>query len=168
MALDAGGYLRSLFGLEGKRALVTGASSGLGAARRGRWRRPARTSSCRPRRGSHARRGGGDRRRGRGGGPARAGRRGGAGGPSARGGPVDILVNAAGIFERDTGEQTTQESWDRVLHLNTTVTFVLCQAIGRHMIERGGGKIVNFASTDGMVGVPSRPPTAPARARSCS
>jgi NAD(P)-dependent dehydrogenase (short-subunit alcohol dehydrogenase family) len=72
------------------------------------------------------------------------------------GGPVDILVNAAGIFERDTGERTTQESWDRVLFLNTTVTFVLCQAIGRHMIERGSGKIVNFASTDGMVGVPEQ------------
>ena len=56
----------------------------------------------------------------------------------------------------DTGEQTTQESWDRVLFLNTTVTFVLCQAIGRQMIERGGGKIVNFASTDGMVGVPEQ------------
>src|SRR4029079_3930488 len=72
------------------------------------------------------------------------------------GGPVDVLVNAAGVFERDAGGQTTQESWDRVLFLNTTVTFVLCQAIGRQMIERGGGKIVNFASTDGMVGVPEQ------------
>ena len=157
MDTDTGGYLRSLFGLESKRALVTGASSGLGAA----------SAAALAAAGADVVVSGRDAERTR----AVADRIGGAAevadllepgaaeGLASRvldGGPVDVLVNAAGIFERDTGEQTTQESWDRVLFLNTTVTFVLCQAIGRQMIERGGGKIVNFASTDGMVGVPEQ------------
>ena len=157
MATDARGYLTSLFGLEGKRALVTGASSGLGAASAGALAEA----------GADVVVSGRDAERTRAvaesvGGAAEVAdllQPGAAEALAARvleSGPVDILVNAAGIFERDTGEATTQESWDRVLFLNTTVTFVLCQAIGRHMIERGAGKIVNFASTDGMVGVPEQ------------
>jgi gluconate 5-dehydrogenase len=157
MALDAGGYLKSLFGVEGKRALVTGASSGLGEA-------SARALAAA---GADVIASGRDAQRTRAvaaeiGATAEVAdllEAGAAEKLAARaleGGPVDILVNAAGVFERDTGEDTTRESWDRVLFLNTTVTFVLCQAIGRHMIERGAGKIVNFASTDGMVGVPEQ------------
>ena len=157
MDTDTGGYLKSLFGLEGKRALVTGASSGLGAA----------SAAALAAAGADVVVSGRDAERTRAvaeavGGSAEVAdllEPGAAEQLASRaldGGPVDILVNAAGIFERDTGEHTTQESWDRVLFLNTTVTFVLCQAIGRQMIERGGGKIVNFASTDGMVGVPEQ------------
>jgi NAD(P)-dependent dehydrogenase (short-subunit alcohol dehydrogenase family) len=157
MQTETGGYLRSLFGLEGKRALVTGASSGLGAA----------SAEALAAAGADVVVSGRDAARTRAvaaaiGGTAEVAdllEPGAAEGLAERtldGGPVDILVNAAGIFERDTGEATTQESWDRVIHLNTTVTFVLCQAVGRHMIGRGSGKIVNFASTDGMVGVPEQ------------
>jgi NAD(P)-dependent dehydrogenase (short-subunit alcohol dehydrogenase family) len=157
MDTDTGGYLKSLFGLKGKRALVTGASSGLGAA----------SAAALVAAGADVVVSGRDAERTQAvadavGGSAevadllepRAAEQ--LASRALEGGSVDILVNAAGIFERDTGEQISQESWDRVLFLNTTVTFVLCQAIGRQMIERGGGKIVNFASTDGMVGVPEQ------------
>lgn len=71
-------------------------------------------------------------------------------------GAVDILVNSAGVFEREPGETTGAELWDRALQLNVTATFQLCQAFGRGMLERGAGKIINIASTDGIVGVPEQ------------
>ena len=112
MDTDTGGYLKSLFGLEGKRALVTGASSGLGAA----------SAAALAAAGADVVVSGRDAERTQAvadavGGSAEVAdllEPGAAEGLASRaldGGPVDILVNAAGIFERDTGEQTTQESW---------------------------------------------------------
>ena len=46
--------------------------------------------------------------------------------------------------------------WERALAVNATATFMLCQAFGRGMIERGRGKIINVGSTDGIVGVPEQ------------
>ena len=70
--------------------------------------------------------------------------------------PVDILVNAAGMFDRGDAVDVTLEQWDALLRTNVTSTFVLCQRFGRAMIERGRGKIVNFSSTDGFLGVPEQ------------
>ena len=70
--------------------------------------------------------------------------------------PVDILVNAAGVFDRGDAVDVTLEQWDALLRTNVTSTFVLCQRFGRAMIERGRGKIVNFSSTDGFLGVPEQ------------
>jgi len=69
---------------------------------------------------------------------------------------VDILVNAAGVFARGDAVDVSAEDWERVLDTNVTSTFLLCQRFGRHMIERGRGKIVNFSSTDGFLGVPEQ------------
>jgi NAD(P)-dependent dehydrogenase (short-subunit alcohol dehydrogenase family) len=69
---------------------------------------------------------------------------------------VDILVNAAGVFARDDAAHTTLEEWERLIRTNVTSTFLLCQRFGRPMLERGYGKIVNFSSTDGFLGVPEQ------------
>jgi NAD(P)-dependent dehydrogenase (short-subunit alcohol dehydrogenase family) len=70
--------------------------------------------------------------------------------------PVDILVNAAGVFDRGEAADVTLEQWEALLRTNVTSTFLLCQRFGRPMIERGRGKIVNFSSTDGFLGVPEQ------------
>ena len=156
-------YLSRMFGLSGKRAVVTGATSGLGAA----------MASALAGAGAEVVVGGRD--------PARAERvvaaireQGGsasavlgdlgtsagaerfAGAVQQDGAPVDILVNSAGLFERAEGEATPLEMWDRALAINATATFVLCREVGRGMIARGRGKIINVGSTDGIIGVPDQ------------
>jgi 2-deoxy-D-gluconate 3-dehydrogenase len=69
---------------------------------------------------------------------------------------VDILVNAAGVFVRGDAEDVPLSEWDDVIRTNVTSTFILCQKFGRPMLERGRGKIVNFSSTDGFLGVPEQ------------
>ena len=69
---------------------------------------------------------------------------------------VDILVNAAGVFARGDGVDVPIEEWERVQRTNVTSTFLLCQLFGRPMIERRRGKIINFSSTDGFLGVPEQ------------
>ena len=67
---------------------------------------------------------------------------------------VNILINAAGISPTSPALDITLEEWQSVFDINVRATFLMCQAFGRHMISRGSGKIVNFASTDALVGVP--------------
>ena len=69
---------------------------------------------------------------------------------------VDILVNAAGIFNDGPSSDISLADWDAVMRTNLTGTFLMCQAVGRGMIERRRGKIVNFASTDAFVGIPGQ------------
>ncbi len=61
-------------------------------------------------------------------------------------GGVDILVNNAGIIRREDALSFTEKDWDDVLDINLKSVFFLSQAAARHMIERGGGKIVSIAS----------------------
>lgn len=69
-------------------------------------------------------------------------------------GGVDILINNAGISIRHTFLDITAEEWDRVLAVNLTGVFYVAQTAARHMMERGRGVILNTASTNGMVGYP--------------
>lgn len=62
------------------------------------------------------------------------------------GGRLDILVNVAGMQIRHHAEQFPLEDFDSVLEVNLTATFDYCQRAARIMIPQGGGKIVNFAS----------------------
>ncbi|WP_328473244.1 2-dehydro-3-deoxy-D-gluconate 5-dehydrogenase KduD [Actinoplanes sp. NBC_00393] len=59
---------------------------------------------------------------------------------------VDILINNAGIIDREDSVDVTRQSWNRVLDVNLNGLFFLCQGFGRPMTERGHGKIVNVAS----------------------
>ena len=61
-------------------------------------------------------------------------------------GRLDILVNNAGIIRRQPAAEHSDEAWDAVLEVNLTSVFRLCRAAGRHMLGRGAGKIVNLAS----------------------
>jgi NAD(P)-dependent dehydrogenase (short-subunit alcohol dehydrogenase family) len=71
-------------------------------------------------------------------------------------GEIDVLVNNAGISMVRPAEQTTLDEWERVLRINLTGPFILCQTIGRRMLERGSGSIVNIASVAGLLGVADR------------
>ncbi len=73
-------------------------------------------------------------------------------------GRVDILVNNAGIIRRSPATEFSDDDWDEVVEVNLTAVFRLCRAIGRGMVARGSGKIVNVASLlsfQGGVTVPS-------------
>jgi len=61
-------------------------------------------------------------------------------------GRLDILVNNAGTTARHKPEDFPEADWDRVLDVNLKSVWMLCQAAGRHMLSRGGGKIVNITS----------------------
>jgi 2-deoxy-D-gluconate 3-dehydrogenase len=61
-------------------------------------------------------------------------------------GRIDILVNNAGIIRRTPAVDHAAQDWNDVLNLNLNASFFLCQLVGRHMIERGSGKIINIAS----------------------
>ncbi len=71
-------------------------------------------------------------------------------------GRIDILVNNAGIAHITPAEETTLESWRRVLDVNLTGPFLLCQAFGRLMLAAGRGSIVNVASIAGLRGIADR------------
>lgn len=59
---------------------------------------------------------------------------------------IDILVNNGGTIARTAAVRYSIEDWDRVLRTNLDSTWQLCQAFGRAMVERGEGKIINVAS----------------------
>lgn len=61
-------------------------------------------------------------------------------------GGVDILVNCAGMTRRHPCEEFPIEDWQRVIDVNLTATFRLCQLAGREMLKTGYGKIINVAS----------------------
>ncbi|ADI15987.1 SDR family NAD(P)-dependent oxidoreductase [Truepera radiovictrix] len=65
--------------------------------------------------------------------------------------PVDILVNNAGVAENVPAEETTDASWTNIMDVNLSGVFWCCRAVGRRMLARRGGAIVNIASMSGVV-----------------
>ncbi|MBO0867092.1 MAG: 2-dehydro-3-deoxy-D-gluconate 5-dehydrogenase KduD [Micromonosporaceae bacterium] len=61
-------------------------------------------------------------------------------------GRLDILVNNAGIIRRAPAAEITAQDWDEVMTVDLDAVFHLCQAAGRLMLARGGGRIINVAS----------------------
>lgn len=65
-------------------------------------------------------------------------------------GRIDGLVAAAGLSEEPTpAESMSVDVWDRTINVNLRGVFLTCQAVGRHMLERGSGGIVAIASMSG-------------------
>jgi 2-deoxy-D-gluconate 3-dehydrogenase len=140
----------SLFRLDGKVALVTGAASGLGAAIAKGLAQAGATVAC------HGNRRAADETAAEIGGDAAAFQ---ADLSSTNGaqelfeavkdrfGQVDILINNAGTIHREAAVDFALDDWERVLQVNLTSVFQLSQFAARNMIEReSGGKIVNIAS----------------------
>jgi len=67
---------------------------------------------------------------------------------------IDVLVNAAGVFAVAPAVELGPETWRRVLDVNLSGVFLLCQAVGRVMLTQGGGKIVTIASVSSAVANP--------------
>lgn len=71
-------------------------------------------------------------------------------------GRIDILVNNAGALagkDRVPVVDLEEAEWDRIQNVNVKGTFLMCRAVARHMLERGGGgKIINMSSVSGKRG----------------
>ncbi|MEQ6390668.1 2-dehydro-3-deoxy-D-gluconate 5-dehydrogenase KduD [Bacillaceae bacterium S4-13-58] len=61
-------------------------------------------------------------------------------------GHIDILVNNAGVQKRHPSAEFPKEDWDFVMDINANAVFFMCQKVGKLMLEKGYGKIVNIAS----------------------
>ncbi len=70
-------------------------------------------------------------------------------------GAIDVLVNNAGTTWAAAPEDTPLEGWQKVIDVNLTGVFLCSQAVGRHMLARGSGKIVNIASVMAGRGAPA-------------
>lgn len=64
---------------------------------------------------------------------------------------IDILVNNAGIAQWIKAEDSTDEDWLNMMNVNLNGVFWCSRAVGKHMLERGSGSIVNIASMSGMI-----------------
>lgn len=71
-------------------------------------------------------------------------------------GGLDILVNAMGINRPQPALEVTAENWDAVLDINLRSLFFVCQAAGKRMVAQGHGRIVNISSQTGTVAIPLR------------
>lgn len=68
-----------------------------------------------------------------------------------REGPIDVLVNAAGVLVAGSALEATGEDWDRLFDVNAKGVFAMSGAFGRRMAERGSGSIVTVASNAAVV-----------------
>jgi len=75
-------------------------------------------------------------------------------------GKVDILINSAGINIRGPIEDLTLDDFNKVMNVNVTGTWLCCKAIVPHMKSNHSGRIINLASTLGLVGLGNRTPYA--------
>ena len=66
-------------------------------------------------------------------------------------GRVDILINCAGKIKRAPTVDFPEDEWESIMDTNVTGTLRACQIFGRHMLERGYGRIINIASLNTFV-----------------
>jgi NAD(P)-dependent dehydrogenase (short-subunit alcohol dehydrogenase family) len=70
------------------------------------------------------------------------------------GGRVDVVCNIAGIGRFAHSHEQPLAEWDKIIAVNLTGTFLMCQAVLPRMLDQGSGAIVNTASTAGIFGQP--------------
>jgi NAD(P)-dependent dehydrogenase (short-subunit alcohol dehydrogenase family) len=75
---------------------------------------------------------------------------------TARSGPVQILINNAGINVRKPLTEFTLEEWNRVLDTNLTSVFLMCRSFVPHMKGQGYGRVINMTSIMSWVSLPGR------------
>ncbi len=68
-------------------------------------------------------------------------------------GRIDILVNNAGLGANHDALDVREADWDEMMAVNLKGVFFVSQAVGRHMVDRGYGRIVNISSQAGLVGI---------------
>ena len=66
-------------------------------------------------------------------------------------GKIDFLMNNAGIVKWGEAESVTEQDWRQVIDVNLNGLFFCCQIVGRHMISRRSGRIINIASMSGLI-----------------
>jgi NAD(P)-dependent dehydrogenase (short-subunit alcohol dehydrogenase family) len=71
-------------------------------------------------------------------------------------GPIDVLVNNAGVGWLGTVETLTEDEWDHVMAVNVKSVFLCSRAVIPEMAKGGGGRIINVASVTGLVASPGR------------
>ncbi|MEM0265406.1 MAG: SDR family oxidoreductase [Candidatus Methanomethylicia archaeon] len=72
-------------------------------------------------------------------------------------GKIDILVNCHGIGQWVPAEDMKLSDWKRMIDINLTGVFIMCQLVGKHMIKQRYGKIINIASMSGhIVNIPQK------------
>lgn len=69
-------------------------------------------------------------------------------------GPVDVLVNSAGVARLAPAEDLEDAQWEATIAVNLSGTYRMCREMGRRMLERGSGKIINLASQAATVALP--------------
>ena len=72
-------------------------------------------------------------------------------------GSIDILVNNAGINRPKEGLEVTEENWDQHYNTNIKGGFFLAQKLAPVMIEKGWGRVIWISSQSGLIGIPGQP-----------
>lgn len=67
-------------------------------------------------------------------------------------GKIDVLVNIAGVLYNQEAADFDMERWQWVMDVNVKGTFLTCRAVGREMLKRKKGRIINFSSVRGLQG----------------
>jgi NAD(P)-dependent dehydrogenase (short-subunit alcohol dehydrogenase family) len=79
-------------------------------------------------------------------------------------GPIDILINNAGINIRGPAAEMAEADWDAVIDVNLKGPFLVSRLVGPAMATRGWGRIINLGSIMSVVALPGRAPYAAAKA----
>lgn len=79
-------------------------------------------------------------------------------------GPIDILINSAGINIRGPAEELSEDDWDQVVDVNLKAPFLVARRLGPAMGRRGWGRVINMGSILSVIALPGRAPYASAKA----